>query len=191
MKARDKNCEFKFTACGEKSAMPDGCYSPSVAFGRKKPLPARPSMSDTPKKESSQDKREAGASSDEEDGGASEVTTPSGSTPGPRGRAGSDSSTEGARSAGAGSSKPSTTTSAAGGDEEPLLEGWAEYVDITSERPMWFHAASKGTTWLRPTASNPPKLKGEWMQMWYVPSRCLCVDAARDGWRGCLAVYCA
>ena len=52
--------------------------------------------------------------------------------------------------------------------EAPLLEGWVEYVDITSERPMWFNAATRGTSWLRPTHASPPVARGEWMQMWYV-----------------------
>ncbi len=50
--------------------------------------------------------------------------------------------------------------------DEPLLDGWAEYVDITSERAMWFHASTRATTWFRPTASAPPIVKGECMEMW-------------------------
>ena len=81
----------------------------------------------------------------------------------------SDCEAGGAGGGGGGSAKPTVSTaSASDGDEEPLLEGWTEYVDITSERPMWFNAKTKGTTWFRPTASHPPTVKGEWMQMWYV-----------------------
>ena len=52
---------------------------------------------------------------------------------------------------------------------EPLLDGWSEHLDITTDRPMWYNSKTRATSWFRPTASNPPTVKGEWMEMWYVP----------------------
>jgi hypothetical protein len=51
---------------------------------------------------------------------------------------------------------------------EPLLDGWTEHLDITTDRPMWYNTKTRATSWFRPTASNPPVVRGEWMEMWYV-----------------------
>jgi hypothetical protein len=105
------------------------------------------------------------------DGNAGTVPTPStpggATTDGDRSESGSDTERRGTITA---SPQQSASKLPSTGAEEPLLEGWVEYVDTTSERPMWFHAVSKASTWFRPTASQPPVVLGEWMEMWCVPA---------------------